>query len=275
VVIVQSLQYFDFPQIYSWPQLVYLRSLVPHTLRKATRVIALSQTSKQTILEKVHIPPNRIHVVYHGLSSDIERNREGEKYKTGCRLVQSLSDGKPYILSVSSFYWQKNLLRLIKAFSLLKRCYSIPHQLLLVGGNSVKITQRDLLFLASRMGVGSSVICPGVIPHELVPAFYMHASVSAMPSLYETFGHPILEAMSCGCPVVTSNTGTMAELAQECAALVDPYNVESIAEGIARVLGDTGLRDMMVARGRVRAQAFTLEAQVRGYVKVLEEAACV
>lgn len=273
VVVVQSLQYFDFPQIYSWPQLVYLRNLVPRTLRKATRVIALSQTSKQTILEKVHVPSNRIHVVYHGLSSDVERNRKGEGYKAGCRLVQSLSDGKPYILSVSSFYWQKNLQRLIEAFSLLKRSHAIPHQLLVVGGNSSKITRRDLLLLASQAGVGNSVVCPGVVAHELVPAFYMLASVNVMPSLYETFGHPIIEAMSCGCPVVTSNTGTMAEVAQDCAVLVNPYNVESIAEGIARVLGDAGLRDMMVTRGRVRAQDFTLESQAYGYIQALEEAA--
>jgi glycosyltransferase involved in cell wall biosynthesis len=123
--------------------------------------------------------------------------------------------------------------------------------------------------------VADSVIFTGVVPHALIPAFYVNAAVMAMPSLYETFGYPVLEAMSCGCLVVTSNMGTMAELAQDCAVLVDPYNVESIAEGIAHVLGDAGLRDMMATKGRMRAQAFTLEAQARGYVRVLEEAACV
>lgn len=94
-----------------------------------------------------------------------------------------------------------------------------------------------------------------------------------MVSLSETFGLPVLEALSCGCSVVTSQMSTMAEIAQDCAVLVDPYNVESIAVGVARVLKDAGLRDSLIARGRIRAQAFTLEAQACGYIRVLEEAA--
>jgi glycosyltransferase involved in cell wall biosynthesis len=107
----------------------------------------------------------------------------------------------------------------------------------------------------------------------LIRAFYLHASQTVMPSLYETFGHPILEAMSCGCPVVTSQIGTMAEIAQHCAVLVDPYSVESISDGMARVLQDANLRSHLTACGRARAQAFTLQAQASAYLQALEEAA--
>ncbi len=273
VVVMQSLQYFDFPQIYTWPNLVYLRASVPWTLRKATRIIALSETSKQTIVGKVHVSPEKIHVIYHGLSSDVASNCEGEDYEQGRRLVQNLAQGRPYVLSVSSFYWQKNLPRLVEAFAQLKQRSSLPHVLLLVGSDGPKVTRSGLLDLAARCGVQDSVICPGVVPHSFIPAFYRNASVTVMVSLSETFGLPVLEALSCGCPVVTSQMGTMAEIAQDCAVLVDPYNAESIAVGIARVLEDAGLRDSLIARGRIHAQAFTLEAQARGYIRVLEEAA--
>ena len=275
VVVMHSLQYFDYPRTYEGPQLAYLRFFVPLTWRKANVIIALSEASKQTIIEKGRCPQERIHVVYHGLFSDIQSNQNGVNYQKGLALVNQLIHGKPYILSVSSFYWMKNLPRLIEAFARLKQERGIPHVLLMVGGETSIITRRELMELATHLEVADSVIFPGVVPHALIPAFYVNAAVMAMPSLYETFGHPVLEAMSCGCPVVTSQGGTMAEIAQGCAMLVDPYNVESIAEGVARVLGDAGLCEMMVTKGRVRAQAFTLEAQARGYVKALEEAAYV
>jgi glycosyltransferase involved in cell wall biosynthesis len=273
VVIMQSLQYFDFPRIYTWPNLVYLRAIVPLTLNRATRIIALSETSKQTIVNKVHVSPEKIRVIYHGLSSDVASNCEGENYEQGCRTVHALTQGRPYILSVSSFYWQKNMPRLVEAFAQLKKRSSLPHVLLLVGSDGPKVTRSDLLRLAGQCGVQDCIICPGIMPHSFIPAFYRNASVTVMPSLYETFGFPVLEAMSCGCPVVTSQIGTMAEIALDCAVLVDPYNVESIAAGITRVLEEAGLRDDLIARGHIRAQAFTLEEQACRYIGVLEESA--
>ena len=273
VVVMQSLQYFDFPKIYTWPKLVYLRSSVPVIMNRAVRIVALSETSKKTIVEKVNVSPTKIRVIYHGLSSDVASNCEGENYEQGRQLVHNLTQGSPYILSVSSFYWQKNLPRLIEAFARLKKRGLFPWVLLLVGSDGPKVTRAGIADLAARHGVKDSVICPGVVPHSLIPAFYRNASVTVMPSLYETFGFPVLEAMSCGCPVVTSQMGTMAEIAQDCAVLVDPYSVGSIAAGIARVLDDAALLSELIARGRVRAQAFTMEKQAYGYIRVLEESA--
>jgi glycosyltransferase involved in cell wall biosynthesis len=130
-----------------------------------------------------------------------------------------------------------------------------------------------MLDFAGGLGVADSVVCPGVVPHSLIRAFYVHASVAVAPSFSETFGLPVREAMSCWCPLVTSEAGAVAELAQQCAVLVDPYSVESIANGMARILEDVDLRDRMMACRRVRAQAFTLKAQASSYLRVLEEVA--
>jgi glycosyltransferase involved in cell wall biosynthesis len=166
----------------------------------------------------------------------------------------------------------KNLPRLIEAFARLKQERRIPHVLLMVGGETPIVTRRGLMELAAHLEVADSVIFPGVVPHALILAFYVNAAVTAMPSLYETFGCPVLEAMSCGCPVVTSQGGTMAEIAQGCAVLVNPYQVQSIADGIARVLEDPELRQHLITSGLARAQDFTLEAQAQGYLAALEKA---
>lgn len=273
VVVMQSLQYFDFPELYSWPTLAYLRTLVPWGLRKATRIIVPSETSKQTVIENVPIPAAKIRVIYHGVSSDILGTRGGANHERGRLLLEKLVGGRPYVLSVSSFYWQKNLPRLVESFAQLKHELSIPHLLVLVGAESAKITRRSLLRLATQLGIAEHVVFAGVVPHHLIRPFYLNASLTVMPSLYETFGCPIPEAMSCGCPVLTSKIGTMAEIAQDCAVLVDPYSVDSISHGMARVLQDADLRSGLIACGRVRAQAFTLEAQASAYLQALEEAA--
>lgn len=272
VVVVQALQFLYFREEYPLRYWAFFRVMVPLTLRKATRIIALSETSKQSMIKKVGISSKKIHVVHHGLSDDIISNRKGVNYEKGNLLQQRLTGGKPYILSVSSFYHYKNLPRLLEAFALLKQRYSIPHILLFIGGDGHKVTRIRLMDLAAQLGVADSVICPGVVLHTMVPAFYVNATVAAMPSLYETFGLPVLEAMSCGCPLVTSQTGAMAEVADGCAVLVDPYSVESIAQGIARVIKDPDLRRSLTVCGIRRAHAFTREEQVGRYLRVIEEA---
>jgi glycosyltransferase involved in cell wall biosynthesis len=272
VVVMQSLQYFYFPEEYSWRYWAYLRAIVYLTLHKATRVIALSETSRQTIIEKTGISSKKIHVIYHSLSDDMRNNLKGTNYEQGYLLLQTMTKGRPYILSVSSFYRYKNLPKLIEAFAIIKQRYSMPHLLLLVGGDGGKTKQADLMNVASQLGIADSVVCPGVVPHLAIPAFYLNAAVAVMPSLSETFGLPVLEAMSCGCPVVTSQTGSMAEIAGDCAVLVDPYSADSIAQGIERVLMEPSLRNALITFGLGRSQAFTREAQTQGYIRAIEDA---
>lgn len=273
VVVMQSLQYFDFPKIYSRASLIYLRTFATRSLRKADRVIALSNVSRQLIVERGRVSPDLVRVIYHGLPSHMSSHFDGANGEHCQSTVCGLVDGRPIILSVSAFYWQKNLSRLVEAFARVKQQCLVPHVLMLVGGDTARVTRQALQDLAADLGVADSVIFAGYLADDLMPNLYRKAAVMVMPSLSETFGIPILEAMSLGCPVVTSNVGTMAEIAQDCGVLVDPYSVEAIAAGIVRVLEDPLLSDRMAACGQIRSQAFTLEAQARAYVQVLEEAA--
>jgi len=125
--------------------------------------------------------------------------------------------------------------------------------------------------VTKRLSVEADVVCRGRVPHNQVAAFYQHAALMVMPSLHETFGLPVLEAMALGCPVVTSNLSSMPEIGGDAVELVDPYSVDSIAEGMRRVLRDADLRQEMIERGRRRAADFTREMMVARLLSVIEQ----
>jgi glycosyltransferase involved in cell wall biosynthesis len=120
------------------------------------------------------------------------------------------------------------------------------------------------------LGISQWVLWPGWIDHETLPAFYALAEALVLPSLYEAFGIPILEAMSSGCPIVTSNRYATAEVAGDAAVLVNPVEVESIVDGMRRVVTDQSLRRRMVAAGRERAKDFSWKKCARETMEVLE-----
>jgi glycosyltransferase involved in cell wall biosynthesis len=268
------MQYFYFREGYRFARRAYLRAMVQLSLLKATRVIALSEATKEAIVKRTGISAQKVSVVYHGVSDALREGQRGACYEEGCSTLQALTHGTPYVLSVSSFYAYKNLPRLLEAFALVKRTRNIPHRLVVVGGSASanRVGREALQDLANELGIADAVVFAGVVEHRLLAAFYMNAAVAVMPSLHETFGLPILEAMSCGCPMVTSQIGTMAEIAGCAGVLVDPHSVRSIALGIERVLVDGGFRGDVIARGLRAAKAFTREAQARSYLCVIEDA---
>lgn len=264
VLIVQSLQVFTFPEGFSRLRRAYLHAIIPASIRRADAVVALSQTSKDEIVRRFGTPPDKVTVVYNSLSSSLMEN-DNSNYEA----VKSVSGGLPYILCVSSFYQYKNLPRLLEAFARLKP--EFPHRLVLVGGDGPTLKRGDLLAMAKQLNVEADVVCPGRVPHDQVAAFYRHADLMAMPSLDETFGFPVLEAMALGCPVVTSNVSSIPEIAGDAAVLVDPYRVDSIANGMVQVLTNPARRQELVEAGLRRSAEFTWERASQQILRILEE----
>lgn len=265
VLVVQSLQVFTFPEGFSLMQRAYLRAMVPASIRGANAVVALSQASKDEIVRRFGVSPDKVAVVYHCLSSSLTKNGDGTD-----EAVKAVGGGFPYILCVSSFYHYKNLPRLIQAFARLKP--ESPHRLVIVGGDGPTLNRQDLMAAASRLGVEASVVCIGRVLHDTMAALYRHATLTVMPSLHETFGLPVLEAMALGCPVVTANSSSMPEIGADAVELVDPYSVDSIAEGMRRVLQDVSRRQEMIQRGLRRVADFNREELVARLLSVIEQA---
>jgi glycosyltransferase involved in cell wall biosynthesis len=268
VVIVQSLQYFSFPSAYSPLRRHYLRFLGALSARRANRIIALSYAERDMILSRFHLHDDKVVVAQNGLSRALCKQLNAPETDRATKHIQQLTSGRPYLLSVSAFYEYKNLTRLIRAFAQVSSV--VTHQMVLVGAETPQITTDFLKNLADQLGIQDRIVFAGHLPHDEVAAFYRHADAAIMPSLEETFGLPIAEAMSLGCPVITSNVGSMTEIAGDAAQFVDPRSINDIAVGIQRVLNDADYRDKLRVRGFQQAAKFTNNRSVDIIASVLD-----
>ncbi len=265
VLIVQSVQYYSYPETYSWTRRMYLTGMLRLSLRRADAVVVFSNANKEQIVKWFGIEPQRIHVIPHAFRfpkeiTDISPDEQEDVYTL---------TGGPYILCVSAFYPYKNLHRLIEAYAYVRLTHE--RKLVLAGAPTEFLTVQDVMATARQFGVEHDVVCLGRVADEQLLKLYRNATMMAMPSLDETFGLPVLEAMAFGCPVVTSNLSSMPEIAGSAAVLVDPYRTESIAEGMLEIFNNPEKRQHMVETGHVRAQLFTYERFFDQLMKVLEE----
>lgn len=228
-------------------------------IRKATAVIAISNTTRDDLVHHLRIPPQRVFVTYQGI--DHSRFRKVER-----RLV----DG-PYILFVGNENPRKNLRTLLKAFRLLKKT-SRFNDLKLVkvgaaGGVEAPFRQRTLADIA-ELGLGQDVIFTERVPDDDLPVYYSGAQCMVLPSLYEGFGFPPLEAMACGCPVIVSNAGSLPEVVGDAAMVIDARDSEGLAGALLRVLTNDQLRLTLINNGLRRAREFSWEQTAEDTLKV-------
>jgi glycosyltransferase involved in cell wall biosynthesis len=248
----------------------YARFMMGSAIRHSAVVFTVSEASRADILrfypwadpDKVHVVPNAIDTELLESPGEEEMARVRERYQLHGRFVLFAGNVKPH----------KNLERLIRAFALVREQGGHEDlQLLLIGDDVSKYGALRRAAEATRLR--QDIRFFGFVPPRTLAALYRMASVFAFPSLYEGFGLPPLEAMSCGTPVVTSRMSSLPEVVDEAALLVDPYSVENIAAGIVAILADEGLRQSLVEKGLERARAFSWDRSVRaihaGYLKAL------
>jgi glycosyltransferase involved in cell wall biosynthesis len=248
--------------------------LTRRVLRRAARVIAVSQFTKNEIEKLLAISDERIEVVYnaiderflHGHATDADRDLIAQRY-----LVNY-----PFILYAGAIRPHKNVVRIIEAFSALKsellKEQQFPDLKLIIIGDDLSSHPR-LRRTVVRSCVQHDVRFLGFVPIDVLRIFYDVAKVFVFPSLYEGFGLPPLEAMAHGTPVVTSNTSSLPEVAGNAALLVNPENVFEIQRGLQRALLDPALRAQMKQRGYEQAQRFSWTASVSRILEIYREVA--
>ncbi len=230
--------------------------LVARASHRATEVIAISQHVKQDIIDVLHIPAERIHVIYQAASEDYQPIVDPQ------RLAQARTRygvGERYIFYLGGLDQRKNVPQLVRAFAHLYAKIGDPHLQLLIAGNPDK--QKGDLFpdprpVASSLGMEGQIIYR-FIEEEDKAAMYSGASLFVFPSLYEGFGLTPLEAMACGAPVVCSNRTSLPEVVGDAALLVDPENITALVEAMRSVLVNDELRADLRARSLQRAKVFT------------------
>jgi glycosyltransferase involved in cell wall biosynthesis len=226
------------------------RFLVPRYATRAAAIIAVSEVTRQHVMQYLPVPPEKVVTVYSGVD-DVFRRPQDQTQLSRLRAKYSLPDR--FLLYAGAVYPPKNFTRLIQAYAAVGPARGIP---LVIAGGENRFLSQDELKEPERLGINQWVRWPGWIEQEELAGFYALSEALLLPSLFESCGLPVLEAMAAGCPVVTSDRYGTKELAEGAAVLVDPESVESIADGIGRVLDNDGLKAKLVAAGRVRSSEF-------------------
>ena len=241
-------------------------------LRKASAIITDSQSSKKDIVRLAQIPDNKINVIYLAAGEEFKVIRSSELRTANLKNKYNLPD--KFALYVGDVTWNKNLPALIEAAKISK----IP--LVLVGKAIAEKEfdrsnpwNQDLVKVKKMALEYENIFVLGFVPQDDLVSLYNTATVFVMPSFYEGFGLPILEAMSCGCPVVVSKEGSIQEVAGDAPFYVDAYDVNSIAQGMEKVFKDAILQKELSRKGIAQSGKFSWKKTAEETMKIYKEVA--
>ncbi len=252
VLTVYDLTYERFPQFFHRRVLALMKILVPWSCRRADHIITISESSKRDLVEIYRLDPEQITVTYPGPAENCKPMDAGQAKD---RLREAYGIDGPFVLYVGNLEPRKNLSRLLEAFAELKQKERMIHKLVIVGQ---KAWLYDGVFETIRNhSLRGEVVLTGYIPAHDLPVFYNAASLMVYPSFYEGFGLPVVEAMACGTPVITSLGSSLEEIAGDAALLVDPYSVRSIATAMEKVANNLDLQRDMRKAALARAARFS------------------
>lgn len=259
VVMVHDFIPLRFPKRFS-PLTPYNRHYIPQVLKQTEHIVCNSQSTAQDIVKFCDIPANKITPILLAYDANhfrpvIEKNS------------QSRSHNPPYFLYIGRHDPYKNLSRVISAFAYLQSRYE--YQLWLSGPSDDRYTP-SLKKQVQELGIVDQVKFLDYVPYDDLPKIINGAIALIFPSLWEGFGLPVLEAMACGTPVITSNLSSLPEVAGDAAILIDPYRVEEIADAMQAIANDTGLRSHLSQLGLQRATQFSWEKTGQATVEVLK-----
>lgn len=259
VMAIMDLSYLKFPDLFKAKDLFQLRHWTAYAVAHARKIFTISEASKNDIIKTYQVPKDKVVVTYPGFTM---------------KKVLPTKTYKNYILSVGTLQPRKNYTRLIEAFSLFLKANKQKFsdlQLLIIGKKGW--LYEDILAAPKKFGVEDRVNFLDFVPDEELPSFYAHALCFALPSLYEGFGLPVLEAMAYKCPVVVSNVSSLPEIAGKAGIYVDPNSTESIVSGLL-----TAVRQRNLVQGRQRVNVglaqmkkFTWEKAAQQTLEVLEK----
>lgn len=240
------------PHVLDGRVLEYYRYMLKMVARKAEIIIAVSNSTKADIIDFLHVPEERIAVVYGGVREMFKPVGDIDLMKRVClaygisgRFVVYLGQWKPH----------KNVEGLIKAFDYVKERTELPHKLVICGRTNSRY--QKVRQLVEKLDRQKDVIFVGFVSETDLPILLSAADLLVYPSLYEGFGLPPLQAMACGTPVITSNVASLPEVVGDCGILISPYNTEELSEAIIEILTDEELHRDMVWKGLVRAKMFS------------------
>lgn len=272
VVTVHDLADFLFPTDNGFRHSLRLY-LARHGLARAARIIAVSRATKLDLAELFHIHPQKIEVIHNAID---ERFRRPSRHEEKKLVLERYGVNYPFLLYAGNVKPQKNLVRVIEAFAVLKGelgAHPVYRdlKLILIGDELSK--HSDLRRAVIKTRIQQDVRFLGFVPIDVLRVFYSSAEVFVFPSLYEGFGLPPLEAMAQGTPVVVSSVSSLPEVVGNAAVMVNPDNIFDIAHGVKSVLLDAGARELLRERGLEQVKRFSWDRSVECVLEIYRQAA--
>ncbi len=249
VVTIHDLSYFYYPADFLKGDLFKLKNWTKYSVRKAAKVITVSKTTKKDLLSFYNVPEEKVEVVYNGYEKILKSKARKLKF--------TKLQKKPYFLYVGTLQPRKNIPLLLQAFEKYKS--NAPDFELIIAGKKGWLYEK-IFDQVSELGLNDSVFFTDYIPDSQLAYLYENAFALILPSLYEGFGIPILEAMNYDCPVITSFSSSLPEIGGDACLYFDPQNVDDLLEKMLLLQGDNNLRQELITKGRRRIKFFSWKA---------------
>jgi glycosyltransferase involved in cell wall biosynthesis len=265
VVTIHDVIHLKMPQFFSPAQRAYARTVIGHAVRHAGAVIVDSQKTKDDILEIFKVKEQDVEVVHLGVRPMFRKLEDRTVVE---RFISAAGLKRPYVLYVGNVKPHKNISTLLRAFAQVRPKRN-DLDLVFVGGSCKE--ERSLAELAQRLGIMGAIRDLHHVSDEELICAYNGAEVLVLPSLYEGFGYPVLEAMSCGTPTIVSTAGSLPEIAGIASLMVDPYRPEQLAEAILSVVNDPEMKRDLIAKGKINVQRFSWRATAGKTVDIYEK----
>ncbi|OGS03928.1 MAG: hypothetical protein A2204_03215 [Elusimicrobia bacterium RIFOXYA1_FULL_47_7] len=252
IITVYDLAYLFCPDCYTFRNRAYLGAMLSRSVSTSEYIIAISENTKSDILKHFRVPDNKVKVIYCGVNELFKKTNDTLKVDS---IRKKYGITKDYILNVSLISPRKNLIALMQAFKNARQSGRIDAQLVIAGGKGW--LYEKIIAYAKSSGFENDIIFTGYVTDDELLHLYNGARLFAFPSVYEGFGLPLLEAMACGCPVISSNTSSMPEVCGEAALYFNPKNLAEISEAIDRVINDVGLSNSLINKGLEQVKKFS------------------
>ncbi|MCL4353582.1 glycosyltransferase family 4 protein [Patescibacteria group bacterium] len=268
IVTILDLSYIHFPHLFTKKDLFMLKWWGGYSIKKASDILTISMATRNDIIKTYKISGGKVAVAYPGIKkiSDI-------RYQTSDmdKLRKKYGINGEYILFVGTLQPRKNIARLVEAFSKINNQETKSKELSLVIVGKKGWMWEEILRAPKKFGVEGRVRFLESVSDRELPLFYQNALCFVLPSLYEGFGLPVLEAMQYGAPVITSNVSSLPEAGGDAAVYIDPYNISDITNKLELVIRDSELRQKMIKKGLEQVKKFSWEKTARETLKVLEK----
>lgn len=267
IVTIYDLSFIEHSEYTSPRNLSYMRKFVPASLKKADRIVTISEYSKQQIVDFYKIDPAKVSIVYPAVDHQEYRQRTSVEIS---KVVKKYKLPTSYLLFVGTLEPRKNIAGLLDAYAGLPAELKQKYGLVLAGGKGW-LDESLLAKIRSCQQAGDTILKLGYVPDEDLPVLYSGASLMVYPSSYEGFGMPPLEAMACGVPVITSDNSSLPEVVGQAGLMVKATDTKAMSDSMVKVLNNPKIANAMRQAGLIQSKKFSWQDSAKRMLAVIEE----